>query len=253
MIPKVIHQTFINQNCVDVCPTLKKCQDTIKKLHPDFDYKFYNDRSDIDEYIKKNFNKKYYKAFSKLPKKIIKLDFFRYFVMYNEGGIYSDIDYYFKKPFDMLNESCVLANEWANLVVGNCLFASEPGHEFWEHIINVVFEYEKNTDEVKKESVLNISGPSFLTTQYNKFNKKNIKLCDSSVFNPVEFDGIKQNIINELAKNKKTNYNSCTILDHPELQKFLKYDIKSYGIHLCASSWTNNQVSKLRAKFSKIL
>ena len=179
MIPKVIHQTFINQNCVDVCPTLKKCQDTIKKLHPDFDYKFYNDRSDIDEYIKKNFNKKYYKAFSKLPKKIIKLDFFRYFVMYNEGGIYSDIDYYFKKPFDMLNES--------------------------------------------------------------------------SVVNPVEFDGIKQNIINELAKNKKTNYNSCTILDHPELQKFLKYDIKSYGIHLCASSWTNNQVSKLRAKFSKIL
>lgn len=253
MIPKVIHQTFINQECVDACPTLKECQDIIKKLHPDFTYKFYNDRSDIDEYIKTNFNKKYYKAFSKLPKKIIKLDFFRYFVMYNEGGIYCDMDYYFKKPFDILNESCVLINEWNNKVIGNCLFASKPKHSFWKQLMNVIFEYEKNIDALKNERILDISGPWFLTREYIKFKKKNIKICNSSLFTPIEFDEIKKNIIQELAVNKMSNYTACNILDHPDVRNFIANDMDSYGVHLCTSTWTNNQVSKLRAKFNKIL
>lgn len=253
MIPKIIHQTFINQNCVDACPTLKKCQDIIKKLHPDFDYRFYNDSSDIHNYIKTNFHERYYEAFSKLPKKIMKLDFFRYFVMYHEGGMYADMDYFFRKPFNLLEESCVLANEWNNTYIGNCLFASEPRHSFWKQVIDVLFEYEKNIIKIKKKPVLRVSGPPFLTSQYNKFNKKNIKLYDCSAFNPIEFDEIKKNIIYELVQNKTTSYNSCTILDHPDLQKFLKGDIKSYGIHICSSTWTNNQVTKLRSKFSKIL
>jgi len=255
MIPKIIHQTFINQECLNECKTLKYCQNELKKLHSDFTYKFYNDSDDIHYYIKNNFPEEYYVAFSKLPKKIMKIDFFRYFLMYNEGGIYCDLDYLFFKKYDILDKNCVLMNEWNNKnYITNCIFASEPKHEFWKQLIDNIFIYEK-TPKLLNNNILQVSGPFFISKIYNEsyINNSSIFVCESNIFTPNSFDIIKRNIINELCNKNESKYDSCTIIDHPDIVKFLKNNQNSYGIHLCSSSWTNKQVKKLRSRFYKLL
>lgn len=255
MIPKIIHQTFINQECVDSCKTLKYCQDKLLELHPDFIYKFYNDTTDIENYIKDNFSKKYYNAFMNLPKKIMKIDFFRYFLMYKEGGLYCDMDYIFFKPFDILKNKCVLMNEWNNSeYFGNCIFASKPKHEFWKELMKYTLKYKSNPKLLENKNILNVSGPFFMSKIYNEMfkNDTSITVCGVDLFNPPDFDIIKKKIIQELCNNKRSKYDSCNIIDYTEIQEYLKDKKDSYGVHLCASSWTTQQTPKLRSKFSKL-
>jgi mannosyltransferase OCH1-like enzyme len=53
--------------------------------------------------MKKNFPE-YYDKFNELPRMIMKIDMFRYFLMYKYGGLYTDMDYLMFKSFDLLNE-----------------------------------------------------------------------------------------------------------------------------------------------------
>ena len=79
-IPKIIHQTYKNYNLPEI---YKMCQTEIKRLHPDFEYLFYTD-NDMDRLIKTQFPE-YYEKFNELPRMIMKIDMFRYFL-----GISSD-------------------------------------------------------------------------------------------------------------------------------------------------------------------
>ena len=88
MIPKIIHQTY---KSTELPPVYKQCQETVLKLHPDFEYRFYTDE-DMDRVVREE-APEYYEAFSALPRMIMKIDMFRYFLMYLYGGLYVDMDY----------------------------------------------------------------------------------------------------------------------------------------------------------------
>lgn len=89
VIPKVCHQTWHTR---EISPEIQKVMKNNKLKNPDIEFKLYTD-NDIDMYIKKNFDDLTYTAFKKInPKYGAALaDFFRYCVLYNEGGIYLDI------------------------------------------------------------------------------------------------------------------------------------------------------------------
>ena len=76
-IPKIIHQTYKNHNLPE---TYRICQREIKRLHPDFEYRFYTDQ-DMDVLMKTEFPE-YYDKFNVLSRMIMKIDMFRYFLMY---------------------------------------------------------------------------------------------------------------------------------------------------------------------------
>ena len=61
-------------------------QTEIKRLHPDFEYRFYTDH-DMDRLMKTEFPE-YYEKFNELPRMIMKIDMFRYFLMYKYGGLW---------------------------------------------------------------------------------------------------------------------------------------------------------------------
>lgn len=94
-IPKIIHQTYKNENFTK---NMRDAVESWKKLNSDYEHRFYNDAA-IREYISEfdvsefNFTKEeLVRCFDKLAVGAGRADLFRYCVLYNEGGVYTDID-----------------------------------------------------------------------------------------------------------------------------------------------------------------
>jgi inositol phosphorylceramide mannosyltransferase catalytic subunit len=216
-IPKIIHQTYKDHNLPE---NYKLCQDEIKKLHPDFEYRFYTDK-DMDNYIKKNFPS-YYKKFNELPRKIMKIDMFRYFLMYKEGGLYADMDYLMFKPFNLLNYDVVIPtnrdrDEKGNITnLGNCFFASKPNNMFWKTLIDTLFLIDRKNEPTSDDDVINSTGPMFVFKMYSKYKYKDkIHVPERMLFHPP-------------TKNNKEYIDNLKKTD-------------CYGIHLCEGLWIKNK------------
>lgn len=98
-ISKIIHQTYHSK----VLPfEIQQNIDYLKANNPDWEHRLYDD-SDIETYIKKN-----YPHLLKTYHKInpiygaARVDFFRYLLIYNEGGLYLDIKSTLEKPLSQL-------------------------------------------------------------------------------------------------------------------------------------------------------
>ena len=211
MIPKIIHQTYKNYNLPE---TFLDCQKQIKALHPDFEYRFYTDE-DIDTYIKTNFPD-YYEAFNELPRKIMKIDMFRYFLMYKEGGLYADMDYYMFRAFDLLDFPVVIpCNRETNGIpecLGNCIFASEAKNAFWKTLIDTLFITDRTLAFKSKDDVLSSTGPGFVYKMWLKYiHKENIYIPKRSLFHP------------------------ATKIDNAYFTMLQNQNV--YGIHLCTGLW----------------
>jgi len=102
-IPKVIHCTYYNKHEIP-----DKIWNNLKLYAPDYKIIFYNDDACYN-FIEKNFNQQYAEKFKHLELGCHKADFFRYCVMYCEGGIYLDIKIepkiHFKNIFDHETEN----------------------------------------------------------------------------------------------------------------------------------------------------
>ena len=221
-IPKIIHQTYKNHNLPEI---YKMCQTEIKRLHPDFEYRFYTD-DDMDRLMKTEFPE-YYDKFNELPRMIMKIDMFRYFLMYKYGGLYTDMDYLMFNPFDLLNEKVVIPcnreDENGNpSCLGNCIFASQPNHPYWKSLMDTLITIDRtkldyNTDKNIDGSVLG-TGPMFVFAMWKKYSKINGDICVSnrSLFHP---------------PTKNNN----------EYIEGLKKD-GCYGMHICTGLWRNNKL-----------
>ena len=218
-IPKIIHQTYKNH---DLPETYKMCQTEIKRLHPDFEYRFYTDEY-MDRLMKTDFPE-YYEKFNELPRMIMKIDMFRYFLMYKYGGLYADMDYIMFKPFDLLSEKVVIPcnREDKNgipICLGNCIFASVPNHPFWKSLMDTLFTIDRRKLPFHTlNDILESTGPSFVFAFYNKhLNKNDINVPKKMLFHPPTKKNDKQYI--------------------QELKK-----IGCYGMHLCTGVWLNNKL-----------
>ena len=94
-IPKIIHKVFIqNSGKMADFPLnpieLQAAHDSWKIMNPEYVIKYYS-MNDCREYLKKHFeDSDFLQAFDCLNAYAFKCDFFRYCVLYNEGGWYSD-------------------------------------------------------------------------------------------------------------------------------------------------------------------
>ena len=218
-IPKIIHQTYKNHNLPEI---YKMCQTEIKRLHPDFEYRFYTD-DDMDRLMKTEFPE-YYDKFNELPRMIMKIDMFRYFLMYKYGGLYADMDYLMFKKFDILNEKVVIPtnrdldnnNKLTNL--GNCIFASVPNHPFWKSLMDTLFKIDRKFLPFSDfDDVINSTGPIFVFNMYNRYlNKNDINVPERMLFHPPTKNN--QQYIEQLKEK------GC------------------YGMHICTGLWLNNKL-----------
>lgn len=189
-IPKICHQTW---NTTDLCPEIKQIIQNNKLNNPDIEFKLHTDK---DSYIKNNFDEMTYTAFKKINPKYgaMLADFFRYCVLYNEGGIYLDIKSSLNtKLFDNIikdNDICILdkqsfSNENWRYVLGygtyeQWLLIFCKGHLYLKNMINLmvealhsgveptIFNLPFSSATPTKEKVLRITGPDAFAVAIHK-------------------------------------------------------------------------------------
>lgn len=112
-IPKIIHQTYSTSHLPQ---KLERNIANIRKLNPDWQYRFYSDE-DILDYLEENCSwaLEYYLRISKRYG-AARADLFRYLLLYREGGVYLDIKSSASKPFSQVlrADDRFILSHWRN-------------------------------------------------------------------------------------------------------------------------------------------
>ena len=138
MIPKIFHQTWYKK---EIPTEIQSHIDNMCLLHPDFEYRFYDD-NDILSYINEKGTVQMINAYNKLSIGAEKADLFRYIVLYYDGGIYLDLDSNIVKNIDNLikNRTAVITRERNNgFFVQWCLMFS-PKHPILKNTIELCID-----------------------------------------------------------------------------------------------------------------
>jgi mannosyltransferase OCH1-like enzyme len=179
-IPRKIFQLVKDKN--NIHPKFQKNIQYIKHLNPGWNYILYDD-DDMIEYMKNNFQPEILTLYNKINPDYgpAKADFFRYLLMYNEGGVYFDIKSAMKYPLDnFLKEDdeyilshwpCKPQTTYTNNKYGELqqwYIMTKPKHPYLKAIINKVIDNIKNYDlkitGTGKLAVLKVTGPIAYTT-----------------------------------------------------------------------------------------
>jgi mannosyltransferase OCH1-like enzyme len=165
-IPKIIHQTFKSNNL----PCLTKWQiSRFLKVNSEYHYEFYDDNR-IENFFKKEFDERTYKAYCKLNIGAAKADMFRYAILLKKGGVYLDIDSGINGKLSAFigeNDQAIITREknHPNLFAQWALIY-EPNHIFLHRTL------EKIIDNIEKNSYPNdvhkMTGPTVYTLAVNE-------------------------------------------------------------------------------------
>lgn len=172
LIPRILHQTWRNEA---LPPRFARWSQSWRHWHPDWDYRFYTDE-DIRKIIRDR-APRWLPAFDSMTLPVLRIDFFRYVIVYLDGGLYADLDMIAYKPSDALlsGASCVLSVEHEltrsrqralnfaePFQLANCIFAAVPRHPFLSELIE---EIVRNVAKpvMRDADVLERSGPYLVT------------------------------------------------------------------------------------------
>lgn len=131
MIPKVIHYIWLGGNPLP--KIAEKCIESWKKFCPDYEIKRWDESNlDINKY---QFTKDAYQT----KKYAFVSDVFRTEILYNEGGIYLDIDVELIKSIDEILKDidCVMGFETSNLLNPGLFIASKKENQDLKDILEV--------------------------------------------------------------------------------------------------------------------
>jgi mannosyltransferase OCH1-like enzyme len=230
MIPKLIHQTWkTNQAPEKWLPLVQKVQ----SLNPEWEYKLWSD-ADNDEFVKREYPD-FHEIFTGFSRGVMRADVIRYLIMYKLGGVYLDLDYEMLKPFDFEDWDLVLplnrsikSGDKADSI-GNCFFASVPGHPFWLDVIDEL----KNHPPVVTDytQIVEATGPLLLTRIFYRNAYQGVCLPERMVYHPPSPHSLKDLKKIELIKNNGI----------------------SLGIHYTWSSWKERwSLAYVKEKAGKI-
>lgn len=213
MIPKRIHQTA---KTADIPEQWRLYQEKVRNLHPSWDYKLWTDDENLA--LVTQSAPQWLPLFNSLPRNIMRADMIRYIILELFGGLYLDLDYEVFRPFDLLNEKLVLpseSNPGEDVVLGNCILASEPGHPFWKVTLTELEEgFSGLGRKPLEEEVIWLTGPGLLTRTYKKYS-----LADNSILVP-----------------PRNSFHPQTPRNQAEYEAVQQIP-GVYGVHHCAGTW----------------
>lgn len=130
MIPKVIHYFWFGKG--EKPPIFFKCLESWKKNCPDYEIKEWTEDSfdiNINAYVKEAYQKEKYAFVS---------DYARFYVLYNHGGIYLDIDVEILKSIDkLLSEETFMGFEDRNQVNPGLIMGARKGDKLLRSILDI--------------------------------------------------------------------------------------------------------------------
>ena len=138
-VPKIIHQTWKTEQ---VPSHWQASQDEWIRLHPDWTYCLWTDE-DIESYVRLT-RPQAWQLFESMTYAIQRVDLFRYFIMHDFGGLYSDLDIVPLKcvePFLVPGNIFLVESANSSGVYTNALLVSSVTAEskrFWSAVIQHV-------------------------------------------------------------------------------------------------------------------
>lgn len=173
-IPKVIHKVFIDHSMKLDLSSLdkhtKEAHESWRTMNPNYAIKYYSGE-DCRKYLKEHFGDKHLIAFDALKPYSGKVNFFRYCVLYREGGIYSDWKQVCLEPIDnFVHSELNWFSNWdlEEHLMMTAFFGSCPRHPVLQNAIELCFEH-----ILRKEygrTPLWTRGPYILYSAYIKHN-----------------------------------------------------------------------------------
>lgn len=171
-IPKVIHYCWFGRS--ELPALAVKCINSWKKFCPDYEIKEWNETNfDVNscEYVKHAYVEKKWAFVS---------DYARFWILYNEGGIYFDTDVELIRPIDdILKEGAFMGCEptWEGNRKNSMLkiapglgIAAPPKHEIYKEIIDF---YEKRNFYQEDGGIDFTTVVEYITSIFEKYGLKN--------------------------------------------------------------------------------
>ena len=225
-IPNTVHQMYIQGE--DVLPEfVKDVMEENKKQNHDYTFKFY-DYDAIKKYIHDNTDEKIIRSFNRINPECYTCisDFFRYIIVYNEGGIYMDVKTKINKPLrewvtnDKIHIGLWLWHDYCELDVYydsnnkpinakrqmlQSTFMFPPRHPLLKNVIDDMCSKLHSSDN----DILEVTGPNMYTKaiapHLKYYNYKIYEDGDDLYNNNITFDGTNGKY-HELMKSKKLHW-----------------------------------------------
>lgn len=172
-IPKLISQTWRTRTVP--APAEPLCGSWQRRNH-DFAYRLFDDEACAA--VVAEVAPDYIDDYLRLPFPVMRADFFRYAVVYRDGGLYADIDMECLRPVGHLLslgaavfsvESWLTGRRRAEIgyarpfQVANCIFAASPRHPFLLEVMQRTIELTRGRTIVAREDVEDLTGPRMLS------------------------------------------------------------------------------------------
>jgi mannosyltransferase OCH1-like enzyme len=197
VFPKVIHMTLKSK--IHISPNVRSNIDSFRRLNPDYEIRLYDD-DDIRKMVKEH-RPHMLDMFDSFGKSVERADFWRYLVMYVEGGVYADTDVECIKPIDRWTEVFGDDKEHVNAVIGieadleneeerkrqgfvstvqfcQWTFMSKPDHVLFNQTMNAIFDLvqreKANTVTLEGDQdwrIIQRTGPGIFTRTVEQFLK----------------------------------------------------------------------------------
>lgn len=184
MIPKILWMT--HEDKYENLPSY--IQDVVKtwsKKNPDYKIKYINSQ-EREEFILTYFGPEWLNRYNKSVSGSMKADIWKYLVIYQYGGVYTDIDYICNKPIsywckDNMN-MIIGADEFKNEIACHT-YAASMRHPAIKSVLDVVYNNLKEIDFSIKFIPYVLTGPTAFTQGIKNFlNIEN----ELDLFNNVE-------------------------------------------------------------------
>lgn len=149
-VPRIIHQTWKTR---DLIPKWIALQQSWKKYHPDWEYRFTTDEDNRKLFAE--YYPEFLPTYDAYPLDINRAEVYRYLAMYHYGGVYVDMDFEALRPIDDLlrdqqilfgfepashHSAYMVQTRGLKQIVCNAFLASVPRHPFWEHLQKLLIE-----------------------------------------------------------------------------------------------------------------
>jgi hypothetical protein len=175
-IPKIIYQSWKKK---ELPAEMQKVSNRVRDMNPNYEYQFFDD-NDCREYLLNNFGVNYANAFDSLIPGAFKCDFWRYAILYKEGGVYIDLDMTPVVPLDSIlrenDEFVSVVDRTMHGMVGiyQAFIACKPGHPILKHCLDISFANIVTKRGNNFFYSLCITGPCVAGVAFNLFwNRRN--------------------------------------------------------------------------------
>jgi mannosyltransferase OCH1-like enzyme len=176
LIPKIIHQTYINTSIPEVW---REAQASCLALHkkPEWEYKLWTDEMSVD-FIAAEYPD-FLDTFKNYRYPIERADAIRYFVLDHYGGVYIDLDDGCARPLEPLLSYPAFVRKTVPTGISNDVMGAVPHHPFFKLVMKELARYDRSWI-LPYITVMASTGPLFLSVIWRHYGDNGYNVGDGA-------------------------------------------------------------------------